>query len=107
MRPIWSPALSVLASLSTQSGDVVWTIAFDELKSLSQGQFAETHIPEWNQLNEGDQDQIEDDPWEEEKSWRDPSAHKLRLAVLHWSDIPRFKKERAKVRLVMILPYLS
>ena len=28
-----------------------------------------------------------DDPWEEERSWRDPSAHSLRSVVIDWDDI--------------------
>ena len=28
-----------------------------------------------------------DDPWEEERSWRDPSAHNLRSVVTDWDNI--------------------
>lgn len=28
-----------------------------------------------------------DDPWEEERSWRDPSAHNLRSVVMDWDGI--------------------
>ena len=28
----------------------------------------------------------DEDPWEDERSWRDPSAHKMRLAVVQWVD---------------------
>ena len=34
-----------------------------------------------------DKNTTEDDPWEEERSWRDPSAHNLRSVVLDWDDI--------------------
>ena len=29
----------------------------------------------------------DDDPWEEERSWRDPSAHSLRSVVIDWVNI--------------------
>ena len=32
-----------------------------------------------------------DDPWEEERSWRDPSAHSLRSVVIDWDNI-KFSK---------------
>lgn len=31
--------------------------------------------------------QNDDDPWEEERSWRDPSAHRLRSVVIDWDNI--------------------
>ena len=31
--------------------------------------------------------QNDDDPWEEERSWRDPSAHSLRSVVIDWDNI--------------------
>ncbi|KAF8058584.1 armadillo-type protein [Lyophyllum atratum] len=30
--------------------------------------------------------EAEDDPWEEERTWRDPSAHKVRGVVVKWLD---------------------
>ena len=35
-----------------------------------------------NEVKEND-----DDPWEEERSWRDPSAHSLRSVVIDWDNI--------------------
>lgn len=38
-----------------------------------------------------------DDFWEEERSWRDPSAHKLRVALARWLDPEYRTKELIKV----------
>lgn len=34
----------------------------------------------------------DDDPWEEERSWRDPSAHSLRSMVIDWGYIQSTKR---------------
>ena len=36
--------------------------------------------------------QNDDDPWEEERSWRDPSAHSLRSVVIDWDNIRSTRK---------------
>lgn len=38
-----------------------------------------------------------DDPWEEEKSWRDPSAHNIRSMVVKWLVTQRKQADLAKV----------
>ena len=46
----------------------------------------------------GSVDEREDeDVWEEERSWRDPSAHKLRVAVAHWMDEDYHRRQYVKV----------
>jgi len=32
------------------------------------------------------EEQNDEDPWEEERSWRDPSAHNIRAVVIEWND---------------------
>ena len=59
----------------------MWRLLFEELRVVSEGRSGELR-PEW--MEEGD-DGVKDD-WEEERSWRDPSAHKLREVVARLGD---------------------
>ena len=38
-----------------------------------------------------------DDPWEEERSWRDPSAHSLRSVVIDWDDIQSTRRTQVSL----------
>ncbi|KAG2115669.1 armadillo-type protein [Suillus cothurnatus] len=80
LRPIWSPASQALSSLAQKFGDVVWNIIFSELQ---QPQGA-NRIPDWLAATKDDQNDM--DPWEEERSWRDPTAHRVRGAAVSWLD---------------------
>ncbi|KAL0573671.1 U3 snoRNP protein [Marasmius crinis-equi] len=87
LRPLWSPAAKALESTSRRFGDTVWVLLFEELKKVVEGSDAISKGPsvDWDmeELAGGGAD---DDPWEDERSWRDPSAHKLWLAVIQWND---------------------
>lgn len=52
---------------------------FDELRLISTDGGDEKQ-PEWAQAEDEDGDTINED----EKTWRDPSAHKLRSALAKW-----------------------
>ncbi|KAG1774596.1 hypothetical protein EV702DRAFT_1123142 [Suillus placidus] len=80
LRPIWSPASEALSSLAQKFGDVVWSIIFSELQ---QPQGA-NQIPDWLTATKDDRNDM--DPWEEERSWRDPTAHRVRGAAVSWLD---------------------
>jgi U3 small nucleolar RNA-associated protein 20 len=87
LRPLWSSAAEAIASLSQRFGDLVWDIVFNELRFSSEIQemapaplWAVTELPEPH---------ADSDTWEEERSWRDPSAHKLRKTVARWLDETR------------------
>ncbi|KAG1832880.1 armadillo-type protein [Suillus subalutaceus] len=80
LRPIWSPASQALSSLAQKFGDVVWNIIFSELQ---QPQGA-NQIPDWLTATKDDHSDM--DPWEEERSWRDPTAHQVRGAAVSWLD---------------------
>lgn len=84
LRPLWSPAAGALASLSQRFGDLVWEHMFGELQAIS-GSLGvqESGIPDWTKVGSADGDD-DDEPMEEERSWRDPSAHKIRSAVGRW-----------------------
>jgi U3 small nucleolar RNA-associated protein 20 len=80
LRPIWSPVSQALSSLAQKFGNVVWNIIFSELQQ-PQGT---NQIPDWLTATKDDQDDM--DPWEEERSWRDPTAHRVRGAAVSWLD---------------------
>jgi U3 small nucleolar RNA-associated protein 20 len=80
LRPIWSPASQALSSLAQNFGNVVWNIIFSELQ---QPQGA-NQIPDWLTATKDDQNVM--DPWEEERSWRDPTAHRVRGTAVSWLD---------------------
>ncbi|KAL0061427.1 U3 snoRNP protein [Marasmius tenuissimus] len=88
LRPLWSPAAKALESLSRRFGDAVWDLLFGELNRLTEGSTVVLNADDEDADNEEEVRSAEsdDDPWEDERSWRDPSAHKLRLAVIQWND---------------------
>lgn len=83
LRPLWSPAAEALSSLAKRFGDSVWACLFDELKALTEVEKARG-LPEW--LNENVGEDVNDDPWEEERTWRDGAAHKIRSVISSWLD---------------------
>ncbi|KAF9060675.1 armadillo-type protein [Rhodocollybia butyracea] len=89
LRPMWAPTATALLELSMRFGDTVWGTLFGELKALSLEEASSSH-PRKKMSKDGNSDNSQssssDDPWEEERSWRDPSAHKLREIVLIWLD---------------------
>jgi len=107
LRPLWSPAAAALSSLSQRFGDLVWRLLFEELRKVTTSEPTGTISPSQSQSSERDQDVAteeegiydESDPWEEERSWRDPSAHQLRSIVNVWDDPERERKRLSKVSL--------
>lgn len=85
---MWSPAAEALALLSQHFGDLVWELMFGELRAVSRVQGMEqatTTNPLWmGGVSSSPEDDDDKEPLEEERSWRDPSAHKLRSAVGKW-----------------------
>ncbi|KAK0463186.1 armadillo-type protein [Desarmillaria tabescens] len=96
LRPLWSPAAGAIASLTQQFGDDVWAILFREVQEVSQPDYWDITTSSNDDVPEGG-----DDIWEEERSWRDPSAHKFRLSVYQWSSsspIPSKSSQSSTVR---------
>lgn len=87
LRPLWAPAMKALSELSNRCDPVVWSAVFEDLRRLSEGQSLELS-PEWAKESLSDDG---DDIHEEERTWRDPSAHKMRVAVSSWTGdrVPR------------------
>ncbi|KAG6840218.1 hypothetical protein C0991_008139 [Blastosporella zonata] len=90
LRPVWSPAAGALGVLSERFGDLLWELLFQEVQGLSSEQESSKA--------DGMRDSAEkkDDPWEEERSWRDPSSHKLRGVVINWLDDKHAQAELLK-----------
>ena len=97
LRPLWSPAAAALSSLSQRFGDVVWNLLFEEVgkftcvTSFSPSRLEVTEGGQNTGVSALNEEKIRDkenaeDPWEEERSWRDPSAHSLRSVVIGWDD---------------------
>ncbi|KAH8088968.1 armadillo-type protein [Cristinia sonorae] len=80
LRPLWKPASEALSSLSQRFGDLVWKLLFEEIRKVSNGETSHS-TPEWmSELSDDELDPISED----EKTWRDPSAHKLRSSITLW-----------------------
>ena len=82
--------MKALSELSTRCDPVVWSAVFEDLRRISEGRSLELLSPEWaKEPLSGDGDDIQ----EEERTWQDPSAHKMRVAVFSWTSdrVPRQK----------------
>ncbi|OBZ65821.1 U3 small nucleolar RNA-associated protein 20 [Grifola frondosa] len=87
LRPLWSAAATALSTLSERFGDKVWRLLFEELQATAQSE--SSIIPDWMKDGlEGEGDDI----WEDERSWRDPSAHKVRSIIARWSRADAAKR---------------
>ena len=104
LRPLWSPSATALSSLGLRFGDLVWRLLFEEVCELASGACDETTQEEDVsvpfQIGQELDDQNEDDPWEEERSWRDPSVHNVRQVVFMWDKFE-------KVRMAKVLSFLQ
>ncbi|KAG9319004.1 hypothetical protein JVU11DRAFT_1124 [Chiua virens] len=81
LRPLWSPAAEALSSLAKRFGDSVWVCFFDELQAITRVAEA-CRLPEWLFENV----EQNENPWEDERTWRDGAAHKIRSAMSSWLD---------------------
>ena len=99
LRPIWTSAASALSTLAIRFGDLVWGLLFEEVKNASTDSLSATSDPAWSKeaVDDGD------DVWEEERSWRDPSAHKLRTTLAKWSGHRAAQHAIVQVRVVISL----
>jgi U3 small nucleolar RNA-associated protein 20 len=91
LRPLWAPTMKALSELSTRCDSVVWSTVFEDLRQLSEGRSLELP-PGWAKKSLSD-DNDGDDIQEQERTWQDPSAHKMRVAVSSWTSdrVPRRK----------------
>lgn len=113
LRPLWSPSAAALASLGQRFGDLVWRLLYDELRKVtlqsttSGASNASPHTLSDDELDlraEQDQEHNGDaDPDEEERTWRDPSAHKVRSVVIIWDDPAAERKRLSKVIIIQCI----
>lgn len=83
LRPLWSPATEALSALAKRLGDLTWALMFEELYHVATGDRTFL-LPTW--LKEKENVVRDQNTWEEERSWRDGAAHKVRQAVDEWLD---------------------
>lgn len=78
LRPLWSAAAEAIAIMSERKGvsEIVWRLIFEELKHGSEP----PSDLEWPDPVDDESDTIN----ESERTWRDPSAHKIRSAINIW-----------------------
>jgi U3 small nucleolar RNA-associated protein 20 len=109
LRPLWSPAAAALSLLAQRFGDLVWRLLFEELRKVTSEDLGVEDGLEGFSLEDsqhlkegggGDETSV-GDPWEEERTWRDPSAHKLRSIIMIWEDPEGERKRLMKVRVVI------
>ncbi|KIM44053.1 hypothetical protein M413DRAFT_17908 [Hebeloma cylindrosporum] len=101
LRPLWSPAAAALSLLGQRFGDLVWRLLFEELRKVTSEDLGSADgldgvpLEDGQQLKEagGVDETSVGDPWEEERTWRDPSAHKLRSVIMIWED-PEGERKR-------------
>lgn len=98
LRPLWSPAAGALATLSDKFGSQIWTILLEELKALV-STTSDDRISSGQNRDESEADDPSD-PWEEEKMWRDPSAHKMRGVMAQWMNEEWYRTGSLKVALL-------
>ena len=93
LRPLWTPTAEALAVIAERFGDLTWNLLFGQLKAASLDQLSEP-TPDWMDVDDGDGDTV----FEQERSWRDPSAHKFRSSVAKRLHGNAAKISIAKVR---------
>ena len=81
LRPLWSLVAEALSALAMRLGNPIWTLMFGELSHVATEDKTSV-CPPW--LKEKESIVRDQDTWEEERSWRDGSAHKIRQTVDEW-----------------------
>lgn len=97
LRPLWVPTSESLAALMEQYPDLVWELAFAELKRAAGGDQSED-----KSNNDGDEDEAEGEDAaekEREQSWKCPNAQRRRALVKAWEQPPNSAAE-ARLRQV-------
>jgi U3 small nucleolar RNA-associated protein 20 len=81
LRPVWLPTAHTLEKLSGRCGETVWRVMFEELRAVIDLSNVDS-VPDWTKDSNGAGNA--DEVRESERSWRDPSAHKIRSALANW-----------------------
>ena len=95
LRPVWLPTAHALEKLSERCGEIVWRVMFEELKTVIGTSNVES-VPDWmKDISDGAGDL--DEVRESERSWRDPSGHKIRCALAKWRTDDTFRMQLIRV----------
>lgn len=97
LRPLWSPAASALSSLGQRFGDLVWGLLFEEVRKVTTGQLCGTGMGHPQLEKDEEITDQSDDPWEEERSWRDPISHSIGRVVIMWDNFEERRTRPVKV----------
>jgi U3 small nucleolar RNA-associated protein 20 len=82
LRPVWLPTVHALEQLTERCGEIVWRVMFGELKAVIALSSVDS-VPDWAKDIGNGAGSAEE--WREsERSWRDPSAHKICNALAKW-----------------------
>ena len=82
LRPVWLPTAHALEKLSGRCGEIVWRVMFGEIKAVISLSNVDS-VPDLSKdisSGTGNADEVR----ESERSWRDPSAHKIYNALAKW-----------------------
>jgi U3 small nucleolar RNA-associated protein 20 len=95
LRPVWLPTAHTLEKLSERCADIVWRVVFGELKAVTASSSVE-NVPDWmKDIDDGASSA--DEVYESERSWRDPSAYKIRSALAKWRAQDTFRLQLIRV----------
>jgi U3 small nucleolar RNA-associated protein 20 len=75
----------------------VWACVMGELQVVTNLE-KDLGVPDW--LSESATGDRSDDPWEQERTWRDGAAHKVRSVISKWLDE---EHERKAIILVSVI----
>jgi U3 small nucleolar RNA-associated protein 20 len=89
LRPVWLPTVHALEKLSERCGEIIWRVLFGELKAVVD-QSSVDSVLDWTKDISSGTGNI-DEVRESERSWRDPSAHKIRNALAKWCGDDTFR----------------
>ncbi|TDL22984.1 hypothetical protein BD410DRAFT_769374 [Rickenella mellea] len=89
LRPLWNAAAQSISTFSIASSETVWPLILQEIQWTCSP--AATDVikakSSWHPVGDSPSEAVADDPREEERSWRDPSAYKIRVAVKAWTSM--------------------
>ncbi|KAF8641440.1 hypothetical protein AX16_009953 [Volvariella volvacea WC 439] len=87
LRPVWAPTASAIAEIGQRFGDSVWELVFHDVRTFEEGfEEGEYQKNEASSVDSEQEGQSTIDPWENERSWRDPGAHKIRSTLSVWLE---------------------
>ncbi|KAF9038274.1 hypothetical protein BDZ89DRAFT_1061276 [Hymenopellis radicata] len=80
LKPLWKPAANTIAEVVELGwGETVWSLVWNELQATNLARSIDSGDDETTECTE-------EEDWESERTWRDPSAHKLRTVIQTWQQ---------------------